>query len=122
MSKRSRLAAQSLMLTALKGCCSAHNFDNFFRDLRLARAVHRERQRLDHVTGIVSRRLHRGHARGMLGRNRFQQRVKNLTADVLRQQRSEQLLRWLLVDVIDSGRSELGSMVIDLSSVFWPKP
>ena len=39
------------------------------------------------------RRFHRGHARGMLGRHRFQQRAINLQLDVARQQAAQQLRR-----------------------------
>src|SRR5947208_15325152 len=94
-------------------CCrSAHNLNNLFSDLRLAHAVHSERQRINHVCGIVCGRIHGSHASGVLGGNRFEQRMKDLNAHVLRQERVEQLFRGLLVDVVHLCGCESGSFSV----------
>ena len=71
----------------LRGGRAADHFDNFLGDAGLAHAVHVQRQLVDHVAGVGSGRVHRGHARGMLGGGRFQQRAVKLHLDVARQQR-----------------------------------
>ena len=65
---------------------AADDLDDLFRDLRLAGAVHDERQGIDHVSRIVGGRIHGGHAGRMLGGHRLQQRAENLDTYVLRQQ------------------------------------
>src|SRR6266568_4408597 len=94
-------------------CCrSAHNLNNLFSDLRLTHTVHSERQRINHVCGIVCGRIHGSHASGVLGGNRFEQPMKDLNAHVLRQERVEQLFRGLLVDVVHLCGCESGSLGI----------
>src|ERR1700691_1493684 len=107
----------------LLGCrCSTYYFYNFFCDLGLARPVHDQRQRLDHIAGIAGGCIHRGHASGVLGGHRLQERMKNLDRDVLRQNSLKQLLGRLLVDIVDRRTSKGRSGFIDRVSIGGPHP
>src|SRR5216683_660989 len=79
-------------------CRSAYDFDNFFRDLRLTRAIHDQRERIDHIAGVDGCSIHRRHAGSVLSGYGLEQRTKNLYADILRQNSLEKLVGRLLVD------------------------
>ena len=49
--------------------------------------------------------------------NGFQQRMKNLYANVLRQERPEQFIRRLLIDVIHRGCGKFGGVDVDFTRV-----
>src|SRR4051812_21664295 len=85
----------------LRGGGAADYFDNFLGDARLADAVHKQGQLVDHFTGVRGGCVHGRHARGMLRRGRFQQRTVKLHLDVARQQGLEHLGGRLLVQIID---------------------
>src|SRR5260370_16920082 len=111
------------MLNADSLCCrSAYDFDNFFCDLRLAPAIHYQRQLIVHVAGVAGRRVHRGHAGGVFGGHGLQQRAKNLDADVLWQNALEKLVVRLLVDGVDRRRSEAGGCLIDAAGIYGTHP
>src|ERR1700722_9414294 len=46
---------------------STYDFDNFFGDLGLARSIHYQGQRVNHIARVVGGRIHGGHAGGVLG-------------------------------------------------------
>ena len=75
--------------------------DNLARDARLPYAVHVERQRLNQLARVLRRRVHRGHARALLARDRFEQRAVDLRLDQARKELRENLFGRLLVDVLD---------------------
>src|SRR5580658_2029515 len=107
----------------LLGCrCSTYYFYDFFCDLSLARSVHDQRQRLDHIAGIAGGCIHRGHASGVLGGHRFQERMKNLDTDVLRKNSLKKLLGRLLVDIVYRRASKGRSRFIDRVSIGGPHP
>src|SRR5882757_1217336 len=99
-SNNRKLLLSSDISFLLRCRCSTYNFYNFFGDLGLARAIHYQRQRFDHVAGIVGGRIHCRHAGGVLGGYGFQQRVENLNAYVLWQNALKKLLGTLLVNII----------------------
>ena len=111
-----------MLSTDLLRCRSAYDLDNFFRDLGLARAIHDQRERIDHVAGVVSGRIHGCHTGGVLGGNGFQQRMKNLDAEILRQNAPEKLLGRLLVNVIDGRRPKFGGGLIDGAGIDGTQP
>src|SRR5438105_3682017 len=98
----------------LLGCCSAHNLNYLFGDLCLAHSVHGQCQRVDHVAGIVCRRVHRSHPSSMFRSYRFLQTAINLNSNIFWQKRSKQLLWRLLVDVIDRCCGKFSGCCIDL--------
>src|SRR5208283_4186616 len=106
----SKLVARSVL--SLR-CRAAYDLDNFFRDLGLARAVHDQRQRIDHVRRVVRCRIHGRHSGGVLGRDRFEQCMVNLEADVLGQNLTEKLVRWLLVYVVHLRGAKLLCRFVD---------
>src|SRR5690606_38639154 len=59
--------------TDVKGLSPAHDLRNLFRDRRLPRPVERERQRPDHLRGVVRRGTHRAHSGGVLASLGLQQ-------------------------------------------------
>ena len=117
-------AADPALLLGMTTCFTVlplprFDFDNFFRDLGLARAIHHQSQRIDHIAGIASGRIHGGHACGVLGGYGFQQRMKNLDADILWQNALEKLTGRLLVNVIDGQGGKFGRGFIDRAGIGW---
>src|SRR5579872_429612 len=102
----SKLIAQDSQLSSHSGR-AADDLDDLFRDLCLTGTIHNQGQRIAHVSCVVGSRIHRVHTSRMFGGYRLQQRPENLDAYVLRQQRTEQFFRRLLVNVIDLRGAEL---------------
>ena len=71
------------------------------RDRRLTNLVHVQRERVDHLGGVLRGRVHRGHLRREERRVRLEQRAVDLHLDEPRQQLIEDLLRRRLVQVVD---------------------
>src|SRR6516225_461449 len=65
------------------------DLNQFLGDVRLARAVVVQRQAVDHVPGVTCRIVHRSHARPVLARRAFQERMIDLDGERLRQQARE---------------------------------
>jgi hypothetical protein len=61
------VVAISILNSLLRASRAAHHFDDFLGDAGLAHAVHVQCQLLDHVPGVGGGRVHRRHARRMLG-------------------------------------------------------
>ena len=78
-------------LASLERLGARNDFDQFLGDLRLARAVVAQRQRVDDVAGVARRRIHRRHARALLGRLVLEQRAEDLHRDIARQQIGQDL-------------------------------
>ena len=97
--------------------CAAHNFNDLFRNLCLAGAVHGQRERINHVRSVAGGRIHRRHARGVLGGLRLQHGAEQLHGDVARQQIAEQPLRRLLVNVVDRRRGKARGFLVDFSRI-----
>src|SRR4051812_31763094 len=57
---------------------AGYDLDDFACDRGLAHFVHVQRQAVDDFTRVFRRRVHRRHARGVLGGRRLQQRAINL--------------------------------------------
>src|ERR1039458_2030485 len=93
----------AISLISLRGGGAADDFDDLFGDAGLPHAVHVESQPLDHVAGVGGGRIHGGHAGGMLGGGRFQQRAVKLHFDVARQQRGKHFRRRLFENIIHRG-------------------
>src|ERR1700722_15640985 len=87
----------------LGDCGATYHFDDFFGDAGLAHAIHIQSQGIDDVAGVGGGRVHRGHARGVLGRSGFEQCAVDFHLDVSGQQRFEHDARGLLKNVIDGG-------------------
>jgi hypothetical protein len=68
------------------------DLDELLGDRGLARAVVGEGQPVDHLAGVLGRRLHRGHARGVLGGLRLEQHAVDLEGHVAREELLEDLL------------------------------
>ncbi len=92
---------------------STHDFDNFFRDLCLAHAVHRQGQRVNHVGRIVRSGFHGSHAGCVLGGYGLKQRMKNLNTYILGQERVEQLTWGLLVNIVHRRGTKPGCLGVD---------
>src|SRR5688572_2525890 len=73
------------------------DFDQFLGDIRLARAVVRDGQAVDHVAGVAGRAVHRRHARTLFAGRVLQQRAIDLHADVARQQLLQDRILFRLV-------------------------
>src|SRR5208283_3016060 len=86
---------------------AADDLNNFLGDGRLADPVEGQRERVDHVVGIVGRRIHGSHTGGVLRSYRLQERLIDLAGDIARQQIVQQFLRRLLVNVIHWRGAEL---------------
>src|SRR5688572_20850799 len=71
--------------------CAGDDLDQFLRDHRLALAVVLQCEPVDHFARVAGRRIHRGHARALLGRGVLEQRAENLHGYVARQQLGEDL-------------------------------
>src|ERR1700677_674637 len=99
--------------------CSTYYLYNFFRDLGLARAIHYQGQRIDHIAGVAGGRIHGGHAGGVLGSYGLKERVKNLNADVLRQNALEKLFGRLLVNVVNGQGGKFSGSFIGGAGVGW---
>src|SRR5713101_337184 len=65
------------------------DLDQFLGDPRLAGAVVVQGQRIDHVSRVLRRRVHRGHARGVLGRRGLEQDLEDDELQVPRQETGE---------------------------------
>src|SRR5215207_9294585 len=83
--------------TSRQSLSAADDLHDLLRDLRLAGAVHLEREVVDDVAGVVGGAAHRGHARTQLRRGRLQQRPVDRDLDVVRHEPLEDLLRLRLV-------------------------
>src|SRR3954447_8366212 len=84
----------------LKRLCARDNFDQFLGDHRLTRPVVLQRQLADHVACVARRRIHGAHLRAEFAGDIFQQRAKNLNADIARQERRENFAFVRLVFVL----------------------
>ena len=93
-----------LHLESPTSCRSRNNLDDLLGDGGLAHAVHVQRERVDHVGGVVGCRIHRRHAGRVFGGDRLGHGVEEHGKNVLRQQAGEKLLGGLLVDVVDVRR------------------
>src|SRR5487761_2726826 len=71
------------LLSLLERRCAGNDLDDFLGDGRLAHAIHVERERVDHVRGVVGCRIHRRHAGRMLRGNRLSHGVVQHGRDVL---------------------------------------
>src|SRR6476659_1976069 len=80
------------------------DLEDLLRDLRLARAVHAQRQRVDDLAGVLRCVPHRRHARALLRRRGLEQRAVDLRLDVDREQPLEDLLRLRLEDEVAAER------------------
>src|SRR5438270_8163410 len=96
--------------TVLLSGRTAYDLDDLFGDLRLAHAVHREREGVDHVRRVAGRRIHRRHLRRIECGPRFQHGTEYLDGYVLRQQSGEQFVRGLLVNVVHLRGGERGRL------------
>src|SRR5262245_10113133 len=67
----------------------------------LAGAVHRQGEAVDHLAGVPSRVVHRGHPGAQLAGIRFEQGLQQPSLDVAGQQACQQLGTRRLVDVLD---------------------
>src|SRR6478672_12099135 len=79
--RRSRLASLLQDSWSDRGR-AADDLGNFLGDRRLARLVVDQVQRADQLGGVVRRRLHRHHARGVLGRDVLEHRLVHQRLDV----------------------------------------
>src|SRR4051812_42953015 len=77
------------------------DLEDLLRDLRLAGAVHRQRQRVDQLSRGLRRIAHRGHPGPLLGRGRLEQRAVDLRLDVDRKQPPEDVARLRLEEEVD---------------------
>src|SRR6266542_2566993 len=68
------------------------HLENLLRDLRLPRAVHREREAVDQLAGRLRGVAHRRHPCALLGRGRLEQRAVDLGLQVDGQEALEDLL------------------------------
>src|SRR5438128_2169651 len=96
----------------IQGVRSGDDLEDLLRDLRLPRAVHLERQRVDELAGALRRASHRRHARALLGGRRLEQRAVELRLEVDREQAGEDLLRLGLVDEVAPKRTLLALLLL----------
>src|SRR5215468_6763994 len=69
--------------------------------LFLTRLVELDRQDVDHLLGVLRRRLHRRHARAVFADQRLHEGLEDLRSHVPREQLVEDRLRIRLVEVVD---------------------
>jgi energy-coupling factor transporter ATP-binding protein EcfA2 len=94
------------------------------RDLGLTRTVHRQRERVDEVTGVLRGVAHGSHPGALLGRGRLEQRAVDLRLEVHGEQSLEDLLGLRLEDEVasQSVRLALVSSVSRMSGEMGARP
>src|SRR5579875_3937335 len=69
--------------TSLESLRAGHDLEDLLGDLRLASAVHLQRQIADQLAGILRRIAHRRHSRAVLGGRRLKQGAEDGDLDIV---------------------------------------
>src|SRR6476620_3855404 len=100
-----------LSCECLDGGGAADDFRKFLGDGCLAGLVVDQREAVDHRRGVVARRLHRHHARGLLARDVLGDRLVDDLLQVAREELVENDARLRLVEVVPV-RALAGAVVL----------
>src|ERR671937_2566641 len=108
-SASSRTAAKVLAgkASGVERVRAGDHLEDLLGDLRLAGAVHRQRQRVDQLARALRGAPHRGHPRPLLRGRGLEERAVELRLEVYGQEAGQDLLRLGLVDEVAPERALL---------------
>src|SRR5262245_9183348 len=93
------------------------DLEDLLRDLRLARTVHAQRERVDELARILGGVPHRGHPRALLGGGGLEERPIYLRLDVDREQPLHDLLGLGLEDEVATERVRRALLLVRLEDL-----